>query len=336
MKRIAVVISGNGSNLQALIDACAAGVVDAEIAVVASARKAAWGLERARLAGIPTLHVSALPFKGRPDAREAYDAELGERLAAFAPDLVVLAGFLRIVTAVFLRRFPGRVINLHPALPGELPGLHAIERAWQEAVASERTHTGIMVHEVVVEVDAGPVLGTTVIPIDASRTLEALEQAVHAAEHALLVDVVGRICGQRTHDPSTWRRASAYRHYRSMGSPHMAVTVQVDATDVYTAAKADGRSFFSAMLHHLATAANGVPELRQRIRETPDGDVVVEHTTVDPAFTVAVEGGLFNFASVRLTPDVHTFAADVARVSEAKRDTTELEPFEGVRDDVLF
>ena len=68
----------------------------------------------------------------------------------------------------------------------------------------------------------------------------------------------------------------------------------------------------------------------------PDGDVVVEHTTVDPAFTVAVEGGLFNFASVRLTPDVHTFAADVARVSEAKRDTTELEPFEGVRDDVLF
>ena len=196
MKRLVVVISGSGSNLAALIGACNAGEIDGQIVAVVSNRKGAYGLTRAAAAGIPTVHVPFRPFRDRPDAREAYDAHLADTIAVYEPDHVVWAGFLRIVTPVFLRRFPHRVINLHPALPGELPGLHAIERAYEEAVAGTRTRTGIMVHEVVEEVDAGPVLGTAEVAIDPAAGLEKLEADVHAAEHRLLVQVVRDLCAE--------------------------------------------------------------------------------------------------------------------------------------------
>lgn len=180
-ERIVVLVSGNGSNLQALIDACQTGRITGSIVGVVSNRARAFGLERAAKAGIPTQVVR----KYKEQSREAYDAELADAVAGFRPDLVVLAGFMRILTPVFIRRFD-TVINLHPALPGELPGTDAIARAWDSGM--ERT--GVMVHEVVEEVDAGPVLGTREVAIDRTGTLEQLEAAMHAAEHELLVEAV--------------------------------------------------------------------------------------------------------------------------------------------------
>ena len=132
MYRLAVLASGNGSNLQALIDAAAAGDLAAEVALVVADTHTAAALARADHAGIPTLVVERQPGEARAD----YDARLRDAVAPHRPDLVVLAGWMRILTPVFVGEF--EVINLHPALPGELPGMHAIERAWQEALAGQR------------------------------------------------------------------------------------------------------------------------------------------------------------------------------------------------------
>src|SRR4051812_36488606 len=190
---LVVLASGNGSNLQALIDAGASGRLPATVAAVVSDQAAAHALVRAGAADIPALHVGRRP--GEP--RAEYDARLADVVAGFDPDLVVLAGWMRILTMSFLGRFPGRVVNLHPALPGELPGTHAIERAWHEALAGERTATGVMVHLVPSEsVDDGPILGTTTVPIRPDDTLESLTHRVHAAERELLIATLAPLCRQ--------------------------------------------------------------------------------------------------------------------------------------------
>lgn len=192
LSRLVVMASGNGSNLQAILDACAAGELPAEVVAVVSDNHA-YALDRAVAAGVPSVHV------GRHDGeqRSDYDARLADVVAGFAPDLVVLAGWMRILTTSFLGWFPNRVINLHPALPGELPGTHAIERAWHEALAGERTRTGVMVHLVPDEgIDDGPVLASVEVPIQLDDTLETLETRVHAAEHRLLVDTIRGLCRQ--------------------------------------------------------------------------------------------------------------------------------------------
>lgn len=137
---------------------------------------------------------------------------------------------------------------------------------------------------------------------------------------------------ERRIDLSRWPRAAAYAHYRPYAMPHMAMTADIDVT----ALKASGGSFFARMLHATTQAVNAVPELRQRIRVTAEGEEVVEHDAVDPAFTVAVVGGLFNFASVPFVRDLRVFEASVAAVSDAKRTVRALEPFDGVRDDVVY
>lgn len=183
--------SGNGSNLQAILDACAGGRVPATVVAVVSDRDDAYALKRAADAGVPSVHVGR--HQGEP--RADYDARLADIVAGFGPDLVVLAGWMRILTSSFLGWFPGRVVNLHPALPGELPGTHAIERAWHQALAGERTRTGVMIHHVPDEgVDDGPVIATAEVPILADDTLEALEARIHAVEHQLLVDTIGTLC----------------------------------------------------------------------------------------------------------------------------------------------
>lgn len=189
MDRLVVLISGSGSNLQALLDACADGRLDAAVVGVVSNRASAYGLVRAAQAGVATAYVPRKPFG---DDRRAYDAHVAEVVASFAPDLVVCAGWMHILSTAFLDRFPGRVLNLHPALPGELPGTHAIERAWEEGAAGARTRTGVMVHEVVPEVDAGPVIASVEVPLIPGEPLDALAARMHAAEHTLLVDAVDR------------------------------------------------------------------------------------------------------------------------------------------------
>ncbi len=187
MNRLVVLISGFGSNLQSILDACACGDLSAQVAVVISNKADAYGLERARRAGIPAL----VKPKRKEQERSEYDAELAELAASYQPDFVILAGWMRILTSAFLNRFPGQVINLHPALPGTFPGTHAIERAYEAYRQGEIQQTGIMVHLVPDEgVDVGPVLAQQVVPIMAQDTLETLEERVHAAEHTLLVSAL--------------------------------------------------------------------------------------------------------------------------------------------------
>jgi phosphoribosylglycinamide formyltransferase-1 len=191
--RLVVLASGNGSNLQAIIDACVDGRLPATVAAVVSDQADAHALVRAGGAGIPAVHVGRHAGEPRAD----YDARLADVVARFGPDLVVLAGWMRILTISFLGWFPDRVVNLHPALPGELPGTHAIERAWHEALAGERTATGVMVHLVPSEsIDDGPILGTTVVPIRPDDSIESLTGRMHEAEHELLVATLAPLCRQ--------------------------------------------------------------------------------------------------------------------------------------------
>lgn len=185
MYRLAVLVSGNGSNLQAIVDAVAAGALAAEVAVVVSNVEGAYALERAAAAGVPTIVLA--PRQG--EERADYDARLRDAVGGYAPDLVVLAGWMRILTPAFVGAFD--VINLHPALPGELPGIHSIERAWQEALAGQRTGSGVMVHRVPDEgVDDGPVLASAAVPIRLDDTFEAFAARIHATEQRLLVDTI--------------------------------------------------------------------------------------------------------------------------------------------------
>jgi phosphoribosylglycinamide formyltransferase-1 len=189
--RLVVLASGGGTNLQALIDAERRGDLPARIAAVIVNQAGAGALARARSAGIDAVTLLARPGEARPD----YDTRLAGVVAAYRPDWVVLAGWMRLLSMAFLHRFPNRVVNLHPALPGELPGTHAIARAHAEAVAGQRTHSGVMVHLVPDEgVDNGPVLATCTVPVSAADTLAEFEARVHAAEHRLLVDTVAALC----------------------------------------------------------------------------------------------------------------------------------------------
>lgn len=192
--RLVVLASGNGSNAQAIIDACTAGRLPAQVAAVVSDRAEARALVRADTAGLPAVHVGRRPGESRPD----YDARLADIVSGFDPDYVVLAGWMRILTLSFLGWFPGMVVNLHPALPGELPGTHAIERAYEEARQGLRTHTGVMVHMVPDEgVDDGPVLATEQVDILPTDTLDTLEARMHTTEHRLLVHALHDLCRAR-------------------------------------------------------------------------------------------------------------------------------------------
>lgn len=192
--RLAVLISGYGSNLQAIMDACDAGDLPARVAVVISNRKDAYGLVRAQQAGIPTEYFPLKPYLADGRGRRAYDRDLAELAARYAPDWIALAGWMLVLSDAFLHRFPGRVVNLHPALPGQFPGVGAIERAYQAYRRGEIAHTGAMIHFVPDEgVDSGPVILSETIPIFPEDTLETLEARVHAVEHRLYVEALRRL-----------------------------------------------------------------------------------------------------------------------------------------------
>ncbi len=186
-KRLVVMVSGNGSNLQAILDACANGSLPARVAAVVSNKADAYGLERARQAGVPALYH---PRQKGIDRRQ-YDQNLAELVLKYAPDYVVLAGWMLILTSAFLDNFPNRVVNLHPALPGTFPGTHAIERAFQAFQRGELQNTGVMVHLVPDEgIDDGPVLAAEIVPISPQDSLEDLVERVHKVEHNLLVSAL--------------------------------------------------------------------------------------------------------------------------------------------------
>ncbi|KAJ3255953.1 hypothetical protein HDU77_003452 [Chytriomyces hyalinus] len=200
VKHVVVLISGNGSNLQALIDAQnTPALPNTKIVLVVSNRASAFGLTRASQAGIPTLTMSLKAHKDAGKTRSEYDVDLATAILTkfqqivggvpdAVPDLVVLAGFMHIVSPEFLMRFPpGGLVNLHPALPGEFDGAHAIDRAFAAFGEGKITRTGVMVHRVIAEVDRGEVLLTEEIPILPTDTLSTLEDRIHAIEHGIIV-----------------------------------------------------------------------------------------------------------------------------------------------------
>lgn len=185
--RLVVLISGNGSNLQAILDACKSGELNAKVVSVISNKADAYGLTRARNEGIEAIYFAKQPN----ESRQEYDTRLATYVSTCLPDYVILAGWMRILSSSFLSSFPNKVINLHPALPDTFPGTHAIERAFEAYQRGEIDHTGVMVHLVPDEgVDNGPVLATEIIPIYKDDTLESLETRVHQTEHSLLVKTI--------------------------------------------------------------------------------------------------------------------------------------------------
>jgi len=188
--RLVVLISGNGSNLQAILDACAGGALPARVVAVFSNKAEAYGLVRASQAGVPAI---VLP-QAKDIHRRDYDALLAGHVAHYRPDYVILAGWMRLLTSAFLERFPQRVINLHPALPGAFPGTRAIERAYAAWQAGEIDRSGVMVHLVPDEgVDDGPVLAIEKIRFQQGEFLEAFEKRVHQVEHRLLVRTLKQV-----------------------------------------------------------------------------------------------------------------------------------------------
>jgi phosphoribosylglycinamide formyltransferase len=193
--RIAVCISGTGSNLQALIDAIESKELDCEIGLVVSNKPEVQGLQRAEKHRIPTLVKTLASYKKAGKTRLEYDIDLADEILKHfsgAPSLIVLAGFMHILSAEFLEKFPkDSVINLHPALPGCFDGARAIPRALEAFQKGDTDHTGVMIHRCIPEVDRGNVIVMEKCPITKTDTLEDLEQRIHEIEHRLIVQGTG-------------------------------------------------------------------------------------------------------------------------------------------------
>ena len=174
---VVVLLSGTGSNLQALIDSTRTGDSPARIAAVISNRSDAYGLQRAREAGIATRTLDHKAFEGR----EAFDSALVELIDAFNPKLVVLAGFMRILSADFVRHYAGRLLNIHPSLLPKYKGMHTQQRALD---AGDSEH-GCSVHFVTEELDGGPLVVQAVVPVESDDSTQTLAQRVHTQEHRI-------------------------------------------------------------------------------------------------------------------------------------------------------
>ena len=174
---VVVLLSGTGSNLQALIDSTRTGDSPVRIAAVISNRSDAYGLQRAQDAGIDTRALDHKAFEGR----EAFDSALIELIDAFNPKLVVLAGFMRILSADFVRHYEGRLLNIHPSLLPKYKGMHTHQRALD---AGDSEH-GCSVHFVTEELDGGPLVVQAVVPVESGDSAQTLAQRVHTQEHRI-------------------------------------------------------------------------------------------------------------------------------------------------------
>jgi phosphoribosylglycinamide formyltransferase 1 len=177
MKKLVILISGRGSNMEAIVQACAREAWPAEVAAVISNRPEAAGIAFAAARGIAT---AALDHRAFPD-RDSFDAALAAEIDRFAPDLVVLAGFMRILTPAFVTRYAGRLINIHPSLLPSFKGIHTHQQALDAGVALH----GASVHFVVPELDSGAIVAQAAVPVLAGDTADHLAERVLAAEHVL-------------------------------------------------------------------------------------------------------------------------------------------------------
>jgi len=179
--RIGVLASGRGSNLQAIIDAIEAGKVDAKIGLVLSNKKDAMALERARKHGLTDVFLDPKPFAGQPDSREAYDRAVLDVLRKHDVELVLLAGYMKIVTPVLVKAYENRMMNIHPSLLPSFPGLDAQKKALEYGVKL----SGCTVHFVTEGVDEGPIIIQAAVPILEGDTPEALAARILVEEHKI-------------------------------------------------------------------------------------------------------------------------------------------------------
>jgi phosphoribosylglycinamide formyltransferase-1 len=189
--RLVVLVSGTGTNLQALLDACARPAYRARVVAVGADRDGIEGLARARRAGVPTFVVRVEDY---PD-RAAWDAALTAAVASYAPDLVVSAGFLKLVGPAFLEAFGGRFVNTHPALLPSFPGTHGVRDALDYGVQV----TGCTVHLVDAGVDTGPIIAQSAVPVLRGDDEATLHERIKHVERDLLVQVVGRMVREGYH-----------------------------------------------------------------------------------------------------------------------------------------
>lgn len=188
--RLVVLVSGSGTLLQAVLDAIAAGELGAEVVAVGSDRAAAYGLERAAAAGVPTF---VHPLRKGED-RSAWDAALADEVASYEPDLVVSAGFMKLVGAAFLARFPDRMINTHPALLPAFPGAHAV----RDTIAYGVKVSGCTVFVVDAGVDTGRIVAQEAVVVEPEDTEDTLHERIKVVERRLLVATIARFAIERT------------------------------------------------------------------------------------------------------------------------------------------
>ncbi|UKY37535.1 phosphoribosylglycinamide formyltransferase [Pantoea dispersa] len=177
MKKLVVLISGNGSNLQSILDACESGRINGSVAAVFSNKASAYGLTRAQLASVPAHALSAQDFADR----DAFDRQLMQQIDAYAPDLVVLAGYMRILSPAFVAHYHDRLLNIHPSLLPKYPGLHT----HRQALANGDAEHGTSVHFVTDELDGGPIILQARVPVFADDDEAEISARVQHQEHAI-------------------------------------------------------------------------------------------------------------------------------------------------------
>ena len=190
MHNIVVLISGNGSNLQAIIDSCTNGIIkNSRIAAVISNKADAYGLQRAQLANIEAVSIAATNYANRQD----YDQVLIEKIDAYQPDVIVLAGFMRILSADFVNHYQGRMLNIHPSLLPKYTGLNTHQRA----IDAGDTEHGTSVHFVTEELDGGPVILQAKVPIFTTDSVDDVIERVQRQEHNIYPLVIQWLLTQR-------------------------------------------------------------------------------------------------------------------------------------------
>ena len=198
MSNIVVLISGNGSNLQAIIDSVKNGAIEGRISAVISNRPGVFGLERAEKAGIPAITVDHTEYASRTDFEQA----ISQAIDQFQPDVLVLAGFMRILSSDFVQHYLGKMLNIHPSLLPKYPGLNTHRRVLENG---DKEH-GTSVHFVTAELDGGPIIAQRSIHVTADDTEESLQQKIQQQEHKLYPEVVSWLCNGRVQfkDGKAW------------------------------------------------------------------------------------------------------------------------------------
>jgi len=186
--KIIVLISGNGSNLQAIIDACKSGMIDGNVVGVISNKANVFGLERAKKNNIPSEVINHNNF----GTREEFDQELVTSIKSYQPDLIVLAGFMRILSPIMTSAFKNKMINIHPSLLPKYPGL----KTHEQVIANNDAEHGVTIHSVSEELDGGPIIAQSKIVVHKNQQLEDLIERIHKIEHKIFPKVISMIASE--------------------------------------------------------------------------------------------------------------------------------------------